>query len=216
MDSDASLFEAWCEGDAQAGETLFRRRVGEISRFFRNKVANDDDAADLVSQTFLAITQSRGRFAAEASFRRYVFGIAQNVLSSYIRTRTKRAREAVDFATVCIAELDPLTPSSLMRRKSGAHAFVQALRDLSLRDQIILELRAFEELSGRQIAEILAIPEGTVRASIFRATKRLRTAVAVRLKEGSPEYSGADPSVEDLEAWSAEVRIALGRDPRPM
>ncbi|MEM6996095.1 MAG: sigma-70 family RNA polymerase sigma factor [Myxococcota bacterium] len=213
MDPDAALLEAWRAGDGRAGETLFRRRVGEITRFFRNKVADDHDVADLVSQTFLGLTQSRDRFRGESTFRSFAFRTAHNVLRGYIRTRYKRAREELDFSAVCMGQLAPNTPSSIMMKQRGGQAFVNALRDLSLDDQIILELKCFEALKSREIAEILSLPEGTVRGRLARATARLKDLVAKRLEEGRSVGDGpATVSSDDVESWAAEVRVMLGRD----
>ena len=209
---DGELLAGWCAGDAPAGEELFRRRVGEVTRFFRNKVSDENDVADLVSQTFLGMTQSRDRYRGDTSFRRFVFRIATNVLHTHIRTRYKRAREALDFSTVCVAELAPKTPSSIMMKQRAGQAFVDGLRELPLDDQIVLELKCFEDLTGAQIAEALGLPEGTVRSRLLRATKRLRERVEATLAQGDP---GGTVSSDALEKWAAQVRVQLGRDPRP-
>lgn len=212
MESDATLLRLWCGGDARAGEALFVRRVGEVTRFFRNKVSDEQDVADLVSQTFLGLTQSRDRFRGDASVRRFVFKIASNVLQTHLRTRYKRAREMVDFSTICIGALGPRTPSSIVMKRRGGQAFVDGLRDLPLSDQILLELKCFEALTSREIAETLERPEGTVRRQLAEATQRLRTLVHARL-HGPQDAQRPTVTADDLDVWAADVRVLLGRDP---
>ncbi|MEM6290381.1 MAG: RNA polymerase sigma factor [Myxococcota bacterium] len=210
MHEDAELLVRWRDGDSAAGEALFVRRVGEITRFFRNKVADDAEVPDLVSQTFLGLTTAKDGFRGDASVRRFLFQIATKVLHTHLRKRYKRAREQADFGALCIAALTPRSPSSLMMRERGRQAFVDGLRSLSLDDQIILELRYFEALRGPEIADALELPEGTVRGRIARATRRLAETVQ-RSLEDAP---GSRPAIDDamLAAWAADVRVAMGRD----
>ena len=67
MRGDEELLAAWRAGDRDAGGELVDRHFAAISRFFRNKVTSEDDATELVSQTFLACTASKERFRGAAS-----------------------------------------------------------------------------------------------------------------------------------------------------
>jgi RNA polymerase sigma-70 factor (ECF subfamily) len=206
MDEDARLLQAWRDGDQQAAERLVRRRLPEISRFFRNKVAEESDLPDLVSQTFEGVLAGSGRFRGEASVRRYLYAVARHVLFTYLRSKYKRAREKVDFARLSLHAVQPVTPSSMLMRKRELRALVEGLRQVPVDDQILLELRFFEGLTGPALAEVLEVPEGTVRGRLARATARLRAAVEHNLNTGQPENSVA---LQTLEAWAEEVRQTL-------
>lgn len=212
MEGDSAMLERWQAGDRSAGEALYRRWVGHLTRFFRNKVSDDAEVPDLVSQSFLALTQAKESFRGEASFRRLLFSVASNVFATHLRKRYKRVREVDDFAQICIATVTPHGPSSLMAQDRGRRAFLEGLRALPLDDQVLLELRYFEGLTGPELAEIQDVPEGTVRGRISRATARLVAAVRERL--GDALEARAAPSVDDraLEAWAHEVRVQFGRD----
>lgn len=211
--TDAELLQAWQDGDERAGNELVRRRVGEVTRFFRNKVHNDADVSDLVSQTFLGILSSRDGFRGETSFRRFVFCVAHNVLCGYIRKKYKREREQLDFTQLCVNDLAPSSPSSIMMKQREAQAFVDALRQVSLDDQTVLELKYFEGLTGPEIAETLEMPEGTVRGRLARATERLRKVVEARLMVGPSPRS--EVTSEQLDTWAVDVRVRLGRNRGP-
>ena len=155
-DDDWTLLTAWRTGDRAAGGKLVQRHFGAVSRFFRNKVSSADDAAELVSETFLGCTRARDGFRGDTSFRRYAFAIALNVLRNYIRQKRKRQGEAVDFGVVCARDLAPSSMSSIIMRRREAQLLVLALREIPLDYQIALELNIFEELSGREIAELHA------------------------------------------------------------
>jgi RNA polymerase sigma-70 factor (ECF subfamily) len=209
MRSDEDLLESWRSGDRAAGGVLVDRHLAAISRFFRNKVVNEEDATELVSQTFLACTASKVRYRGAASVRQFFFAIAHNVLRSYIRARYKRKNERLDFDVVCVQDLDSASPSSIVMHQREARSFVQSLREIPLDDQIVLELKYFEGLSGREIAELLSIPEGTVRGRIARGKQRLRLRVAAVLNELSQE-AGGELAPAKLEEWAREVREQHG------
>lgn len=207
-DPDRELLDQWRGGDRSAGNELVRRRFGEITWFFRNKVCNESDVPDLVSQTFLGCLQAAEGFRGETSVRRFLYRVAHNVLYTYIRKRSKRAREQLDFAAVCIHEIDPRSPSSIVMRRREGQAFVQSLRHIPVGDQVVLELKFFDGLSGREIGEVLGIPEGTVRGRLKRGLGRLRDQVQAELQAHDQPDGGeaVTVTIDDLERWAQEVR----------
>lgn len=205
MDDEHQLLEAWRAGDRQAGSRLIAARSREMTWFFRNKVFDENDVPDLVSQTFLRAVSARDRFEGKTSFRRFLYAIARNVLREYLRSVTKREREQLDFAQVCVRDLQPRTLSSLHSEKRQVQALIEALREVPLDDQVVLELKYFEGLSGRELGDALGIPEGTVRGRLSRGLGRLRERVQRQLQRGAPPVSA-----EDLEAWGAELRRLRG------
>lgn len=204
MVDEHELLEAWRRGDRDAGAKLIGARGREITWFFRNKVFHEDAVADLVSQTFLRCVSARDTFAGETSFRRFVYAIAQNVLREYLRSVTKRGREQLDFTQVCLQELEPRSMSSLHSEKLQVQAVIEALREVPIDDQIVLELKYFEGLSGSELADLLGIPEGTVRGRIARGLERLRLRVADRL--AADRTSSGPISADDISEWAVEVR----------
>jgi len=204
MDDDGELLEAWRGGDRRAGSMLLERRAREITWFFRNKVFDEADVPDLVSQTFLGCVTARDRFEGSTSFRRFVYSIAHNVLREYLRTKAKRKREQVDFASVCVHELDPRSMSSIEMRRRELRAFVEALRRVTVDHQVVLELKYFEALTGPQIADVLGLPEGTIRTRLRRGLIQLRERVDEQL--GGSLAGRPAATVDDLETWAAGVR----------
>ena len=208
MEDERELLEAWRAGDRQAGSRLLALRAREITWFFRNKVFDEDAVPDLVSQTFLRCVSARERFEGQTSFRRFVYAIAKNVLREYLRSVTKREREQLDFGQVCVRDLRPRSLSSLHSEKVRVQALIEALREVPIDDQIVLELKYFEGLSARELGEVLDIPEGTVRGRLSRGLRRLRERVEQQL--AATRGAGGSPSVDDIEAWAADLRRLRG------
>ena len=205
---DWSLLLDWRRGDTRAGERLATRYFGILTRFFLNKVRDADDAADLVSETFLACTSSRERVAGPGAFRPFLFAIAMNKLRGYYRKQAKRRRELDDFADVCVANAMPRTPSSLLAQAREARLLVRGLRRLSLAQQIVVELNFFEGLRGPQIADLLGVPTPTIYTHLRRGRRRLATIIGELTND--PEL--ANSTVVGLETWALEIRAKIVRD----
>ena len=199
--SDGELLERWRAGDAVSGEALFERYYDMVERFFLNKVGTG--VQDLVQETFMRCVESRERIKDNERFRMYMFAIAYNVLSGHLRERYRGDR-AVDLGESSICDLAP-GPSSLVAHRREHRLLIEALRNIPVDDQVILELHYWEQLTTHQMAEVIGIPVGTVRGRLQRARTRLE-AVMQRLAE-SPEDLGS--TLARLDDWAAECRERL-------
>jgi RNA polymerase sigma-70 factor (ECF subfamily) len=204
-EQDWDLLFAWREGDNDAGERLALRYFGLLTRFFLNKVRNPDDAADLVSETFLGCTAGRERLVAQGSFRSFLFAVGMNKLRGYYRKQAKRRRELDDFAEICVASALPRSPISMIARAQESKLLVRALRRLSLDQQIVLELHFFEGLSGPEIAELLGAPAATIYTKLRRGKQRL----AGHVGELTDDPALAESTVIGLDTWVRQIRAEI-------
>ena len=196
--SDFELLDRWGEGDLVAGNGLFARHFESLYRFFRNKVQSGSE--DLVQQTLLACVEGRVRFRREASFRTYLFQTARFQLYAYFR-RLRKDPE-LDFSEVTAQDLGT-SPSSAVARRQDARLLLEGLRRLPVEHQLVLELSFWEDLTGPEIAEVLAIPEPTVRSRMHRGTERLRAEMA----QLSAEEGNLRDTQEGLDTWAARIRV---------
>lgn len=208
--TDLELLENWRRGDRASGTELVQRYYQPIQRFFANKVAQRHDAVDLTQETFRACVERKDHIRDEAAFRGYLFATALNVLRRYIGKKSKREREAADFAELRVSDYVPPSLTSIMTRRREEMLLVCALRELPLEQQIVLELTIFDELPASEIAELLGIPEGTVRSRLRLGRKKLTERIAALAS--STEESAA--TLTDLESWAKRIR-ALIDDGKP-
>lgn len=201
--SDIELLDSWRDGDARAGNELFNRHFDSVCRFFANKAPSEVD--DLIQRTFLACVEGRDRFRGEASFRGYLFGVARNVLRRYYRDK-RYHDERFDPLVVSVHDLGP-GPSLLVADKREQELLLHALRRLPMDHQITLELYYWENMSGSELAEVLEVPEGTVRGRIRRAKTLLEEALA-ELAE-SPQQ--LETTMANLEGWARGLRDKAGK-----
>lgn len=201
MASDVELFQAWRAGDVAAGSQLFARHFDSIYRFFRNKL--DSDIEDLVQRTFAACVEGRDRFRQDASFRTYLFGVAHNLLREHLR-RKRRSPEPLDLDNLSAVELGA-SPISIMAARAEEKILLQALRQIPIGSQMVLELYFWEKMTGAEIGALFTIPEDTARSRLRKAKQQLE--VAIRKIQAAPH--DLESTLSNLDQWAAQLRRQL-------
>ncbi len=193
------MLDAWSAGSQSAGQALFASHFDPLYRFFRNKVG--PDAGDLVQATLLACVESRDTFRRDCSFRSFVFAVAHKMLLRHFDAR--RRGERVDPLVASAADMGA-TPTQLLGVKQHHKVLLEALRQIPLEHQALLELHYWEKLRGPELAAVLGLPEGTVRTRLRRAKQLLLERVREVGLQGR-----VDTREDDLERWAHEVREQL-------
>jgi RNA polymerase sigma-70 factor (ECF subfamily) len=204
---DVELLEQWRQGDMAAGELLFERYYDQVARFFRGRVS--EDIADLVQETFAACVAGRDRLHADVCFRAYIFSVANNVLCIHLRDKY-RSDEVVDFDELSMEDMAP-GPISQISRRREQQILLAALRRIPINDQLLLELRYWEQIRTADIALAMGLNHGTVRSRLAHARKRLEEAMAKLA--GSPEL--LESTMANFEEWARQCREQGMLDEQP-
>jgi len=205
MSTDEELFAQWCAGDRRAGGQLFKRHFKTLYAFFGNtSVAGVDD---LVQKTFLGCVEGKDRVRQHSSFRAYMLGTARNVLFRAISEWNRKGKH-FDHAVSSLHDIDP-SPSRVLAEKVEHRVLLEALRRIPVDNQLALQLYYLQGIRGPALAEILGIPEPSVRSRIRRGLERLIEVI------GSLGSSAKllDAPTEELEAWLeslADVVVPTG------
>lgn len=194
-DRDLELLHRWRSGDRKAGDQLIGCHFSAIETFFRNKTLNDSE--DLTQQTFRQLCLTGDTFRGDSSFRTWLFRIAHNILIDHIRRQ--RRRECVDFDLDSLRDLGA-TPSSVIGRSRQITRLARALREIPVREQIVLEMNFWQGCSHAEIAATLDIPVGTIKTRILQGKARLRTLLSARQRDGQPVDAA------QIEQWLADMR----------
>jgi RNA polymerase sigma-70 factor (ECF subfamily) len=203
MTDDGELLERWRGGDARAGQQLCERYFDQITRFFINKVPQDHE--DLIQETFTACLRGRDRLRDDARFRSYLFGTAYNVLKKHY-ARLAGPRRAEELESQAAQDLAP-GPSTLLRNGEQDRLLLEALRQIPLEQQLVLEMAYWEGMSSEEIGEVLGISATTARTRAHRGRERL-----VGLLSKTPTRGGASEPPLDvgrLDAWADQVRVLV-------
>lgn len=192
LDPDSTIVERCLSGDDAAWEELVRahtRRVYGICYRFTGK---DSEAQDLTQEVFLRVYRTLASFrSSEGSFSTWLARLTRNLLiDHYRRTRNERITDSIEEqlpgSEGRTEEKFKSTsrPDSVVAGREAGELLQAALSRLSpeLRETIIL--RDLQEMEYREIADVLSIPEGTVksrlnrgRAELARLLKKHRSAV---------------------------------------
>jgi len=204
--TDLQLLAAWGEGDRSAGDQLFNRHFDSLYGFFCRKVPSRQLADDLIQTTFLACVEGRDSFRRQSSFRTYLFAVARNKLLNHWRGHGTHG--VVDFTVSSLHELGP-SPRSQLAASEEQRLLLEALRRIPVDLQIAIELYYWEGMSGPELAEVLDIPEGTVRSRLRRA----RDALATRLAELADSEERLQSTVSNLDTWAVSLKDLLRQPP---
>lgn len=133
------------------------------------------EAQDLVQEAFLQLWQRRDQLAAETADR-YLWVMTLNLARK--RRRWRALRQFLQLDDVPELPADTASPEQQLSHEQQQQCLVQAIDDLSEKLRSVLLLTEFSDYSYDVVAEMLAIPAGTVASRRHLALKQLRTALA--------------------------------------
>ena len=133
---------------------------------------NDRDAEDVVQEAFLRALRHFGTFKG-GDARPWLLAIVRNTFYTWRKhNRVPEETVSIEDDKEPVAE-DAVDPETLLLRESDRQLLRSALRLLPRDFLEVIVLREFEELSYKQIAEVIQVPSGTVMSRLARARKRL-------------------------------------------
>jgi RNA polymerase sigma factor (sigma-70 family) len=148
---------------------------------------NQNDAEDLVQETYLKALRSYASFEPGTNFRPWIFQILKNTFLSSRSKLERRMTFAVESEEGLPATSD--TPESLLLGRSDMDAVRSAIEQLPVIFREVILLCDVEDASYREIAEILSIPLGTVMSRLARARKLVRASLRSTTAPGSEGMS---------------------------
>jgi RNA polymerase sigma-70 factor (ECF subfamily) len=185
--SDRDLVSAAAAGDARAFEALMRRHNRMLFRTARAILRDDAEAEDALQEAYLQAYRALGTFRAEAKLSTWLARIVANEALMRLRKRTRRA-EIVPMQSADSPEVEQVmeTDTDNAPDASAARAEVRRLLEAQIDAlpeayRTVFMLRAVEELSAEETAEVLGLPPATVRTRLFRARSLLREALAQKI-----------------------------------
>jgi RNA polymerase sigma-70 factor (ECF subfamily) len=173
MESDEALFERLRNGDITAFDRLHERHARALFGFVRAHLRDPHEAEDVLHDAFLAILRERDIGHEVTSFRAWLYGVARNLCLN--RARSRKRADSTMQAAAHVQQQQPPPPhaeESLQQFEQTA-ALRAAVEKLPPALAEVYRLRA-AGLSYEELADVLAIPLGTVRSRIHDMVKRLQ------------------------------------------
>jgi RNA polymerase sigma-70 factor (ECF subfamily) len=169
---------------------LYERNYGQIHRFFQRKVFSQrklfspEDSHELTQETFVSVFKGLKGFRQEAPFKNWLFSIASNIWRSEVRRRindvilipidTPDEAGGSDRPPPVAPPVDPAPgPLDSTIDKEKRQMLYEAMRQLSPQRRRCVELRIIDGLSYNEIAKLMGISIGSVKAHLHEAKKKL-------------------------------------------
>ncbi len=177
IEQDRGLVERACAGDLEAFGTLVERHQPAVVGFLMTVCRDVDLAEDCAQQAFIKAFRAIGSFQRQSSFRTWVSRIALNEARAHWRWRKLRnwlpiggssedgiSEETLRSKTASQDELAALEKKMELER---------AMASLGRREREIAAMR-LEGYQLGEIAQVLGISEGTVKSTLFEATRKMK------------------------------------------
>jgi RNA polymerase sigma-70 factor, ECF subfamily len=180
--SDRELIARTLGGDGAAFAVLVDRFQRKIFRVAFAIVRDDMEADTITQDTFIQAFTHLGKFEGRSEFETWLTRIAINRSRDFLRRRrfvSLFTRDAGDEDAMMFEPVDerPDPEREIMARQLRV-AIEHAERKLSGQQKLIFRLRHYENRSLEEIAELLGLRGGTVRAHLFRAVRKIRIELA--------------------------------------
>jgi RNA polymerase sigma-70 factor (ECF subfamily) len=160
------------EGEQHAFELLYRHYIDPVYRKIMYLVKSEDIAEELTQVVFMRIWEKRNSLDPNASFRSYLYSIAQNLVVDLYR-RSVVDRKLRDHLMHVSTELyDPMEANN--QRESERRLLKEAMESLPEQRRKVIALVKLEGKSYQEVSTLLGISNSTVRDHIVKGTKSLR------------------------------------------
>ncbi len=171
-------------GDADAYRVLVERHGRALFRLAFRMTGNQQDAEDVVQESFLRAYRQLSKFDERASFGTWLYRIASNCSLDLVRSRKRRSEyqplgdslpEAED-RVLALPSTDP-TPERAALSSEVRDRLAEAMNELSATERTAFVLRHFEGMRIEEVSRVLECQPGAAKHSVFRAVQKLRRAL---------------------------------------
>lgn len=171
---DRELVAATLAGDAAAFEELVRRYQRPLFNAAYRITASREDAVDATQSALVKAFDRLSTYRPEHRFFSWLFRIAVNESLDAVKRRGRFADAEPEEAELAAAGGREHDPETHLAARETADRVRRAIAALQPDYRVVLVLRHYQELSYREIADIVGAPEKTVKSRLFSARRELR------------------------------------------
>ena len=181
---DRHLVETIRGGDADAFETLVRRKTAKVYALCYRIIGNPEDAKDISQLVFLKLWENLDKYDAHYAFDTWLYRMVTNVAIDFMRNKQSRDN-AVNSNLRLVRTATDAEQTVIVQRKEVESVFNDVSAALSPKQKTVFVMNQMEDLSSAEIARILGCRESTVRNHLFNARKLMQQ----QLQKRYPEYA---------------------------
>jgi len=185
---DTLLVREAQRGNRAAFEELVRHYDQAVLRLAIHLTGSEHEAQDIYQEAFLKAYKSVGNFRFECSFYTWIYRIVTNLCLDHLRKKQVRKEDAPVATDPSGEQYDVLervpdgraaaNPERDLMSRELASRISRALEKLTPRERMVFELKHYHGLKLRTVGEVLNTTEETAKNTLFRATQKLRGALA--------------------------------------
>jgi RNA polymerase sigma-70 factor (ECF subfamily) len=183
--SDIDLVEKIRAGDRKAYSMLVRRHQVGLMRLSMRFVRDIDVAEDVVQESFIKAYERLASFEGRASFKSWLYQIAVNTAKNKLRSRRDEIKDIDDVQLGVAAQAE-----TQLIHHAVSELISKFVEALPFKQKTALTLRIYEDLSFKEIADIMDCPYDTAKANYRHALLKLREEMQHH---------------EELQNWTSEV-----------
>jgi RNA polymerase sigma-70 factor (ECF subfamily) len=191
VSDEQAMWRVKMDDDTRAFAHLMARWHPPIRRLCTRMIGDAHRAEDLAQETFLRLFARRQDYEPSGRFSTLLWRIALNLCYDELRRTKRRAESPLDeadddtFHSPVVS--DRPGPDDALAEQERAEAVRRALLALSEPYRVVVVLRHYEGLKFREIAELLELPEGTVKSRMAEALTQLGRLLLPVLEESQPQ-----------------------------
>ena len=176
---DIQLVKASQQGDQDAFALLVQKHQRRVFNMSLRMLQNYEEAGEITQEAFLAAWQGLPSFRGEACFATWLYRIAYNCsLRQLERRKRERALQAAIQAEKILEEVNKERQvEDILELRDRQTMVREQMEKLPARYRMVLMLRHLQDMTYEEMAEILAVPVGTIKTHLFRARHLLKERV---------------------------------------
>ena len=173
--ADALLVRQCLSGDTRAFDALVRKYQKPLYHLALRMVRDRDDAMDIVQGVFVKVYQKLGSYDERHEFFSWIYRITINESINFAN-RSKKSEEYQSGETVTLA------PTQEAARSAAAlsEEISDAIGMLKLEYRMVIVLKHYNDFTYQEMADMLGIPEKTVKSRLFSARQQLKEILTAR------------------------------------
>ncbi|MCH8018317.1 sigma-70 family RNA polymerase sigma factor [candidate division KSB1 bacterium] len=177
--SDEDLIERFQKGDLYAFDLIVKRYKEQLLNFVYRFVGNQEEAEDIVQETFLRVYRKRKAYKRIAKFSTWIYTIAGNLSRTELRRRKRRKLFSV--TDMGYEDRDYEISDEGYNPENHVEGVIQEeiihaeINNLSPKFREVIILRDVQELSYEEISKIIRVPIGTVKSRVNRGRLKLQS-----------------------------------------
>lgn len=178
------------QGDQKAKEVLYTETCQSVYFLARNMVKSDEDAMDIVHDSYICVFQSLDNIKNAAGFKSYLRSTVANRCKNYLKKAkpmhlSDMTEDGEDFE---LEDIDGEIPDELLENKDVIECVRRVVESLPEEQRMCVILRYYDEMSLQEIADTLEVSLGTVKSRLSRASKKMRDEIERLEKEENKKF----------------------------